>query len=143
MTQILTTADRPTNPAALAEQLRRAADVLETKARAAAPHGMLEWRAAPDDRHRVVIPQDSAHPFVAYAVSPEITEYISVWSPPTGVTIAYMLRQVARELDSYDHLHCLPPDLRRLAEKRAVWAGEIAGCVLRSTMDTHIPGGDG
>jgi hypothetical protein len=123
-----TTAVLPQASTALAALLRHAGDVLEPMARAAAPGGQLGLST-------------NLNGLVANRNSPAVAEYLSLWTPVAGVTVAYMLRQVAREIDFHDQWTPLPPELRRLAEKRVVWAGELAGHVLRSTMPDYTTGG--
>lgn len=113
------------DPVALMHTLRLAADRLEAAARAASAQGLLT-AYSPGDMARI------RHLYVAHTGNEAMAEYIALWPTLTGVRMAWMLRQVAKEI-SYGELHLLPPELQRLQRQRVGWAGELAGGFLRRT----------
>lgn len=126
---------------ALAATLRTGADLVESAARSVSPTGLAGWYVPPLSDYLVLGGGENRAPsVVARTKTPELAAFLALWSPLAGVTMAYMLRQVAHEIESYDECHRLPPPLARSFEKRAVWAGELAGHFLRSlNVRTSIP----
>lgn len=129
---------------ALAATLRTSADLVESAARSVSPTGLAGWYVPPLGDYLVLGGGENRQAsIVAWAHSPELAAYLALWSPLVALTTAYMLRQVAHEIDSYNEFHRLPPPLARSLEKRAVWAGELAGHFLRSlnvsTPNPSIP----
>ncbi|MBD0734027.1 hypothetical protein BGM09_00950 [Streptomyces sp. CBMA29] len=64
-----------------------------------------------------------------------LAAYLALWGPITGLTVAFMLRQTATEIE-LTHTYAaegLPPELLRSLEKRRVWADELAEHFMRST----------
>lgn len=119
----------------LTERVRRAADHVEQLSRAVAPGPLTEWNVTTRSVRSVRGDERPAFVVVPHTESPDLVQYLSLWSPVVGVTTAYMLRQVAREIEirhSYDKMHCQPPNDQRSFEKRVVWAGDQAGNFLRS-----------
>lgn len=131
----------------LPPHLRAAADEVEERARTAAPPlaGLGPWHAAACDnlvtgRCACIVAATtvtgSGTPvteYVADAETPQLAAYMTLWPPVVGLTVAYMLRSVAREAETYDACQSLSPYMQWVMQKRLTWAGELADQFLRET----------